>query len=139
MTKLFLYQTPVSVPQNTIPDCAIAVDVLRATTTIANALLSGAEAIQAFSDLDELMTISEAWDSSKRIRIGERGGKKVDGFDLGNSPEACTPERVGGKRIFMSTTNGTRALESIKQDPMVFTAALTNLFLIHTSVPPRPY
>lgn len=124
--KLFVYQTPESVPQNSLPDCAIAVDVLRATTTIAKALLSGAEAIQAFSDLDQLMTVSSAWDADKRVRIGERGGKKVDGFDLGNSPEACTPERVGHKRIFMSTTNGTRALESIKHAPMVLTAAFTN-------------
>ena len=124
--KLFVYQTPESVPQSSLPDCAIAVDVLRATTTIANALLSGAEAIQAFSDLDVLMKASEAWDADKRIRIGERGGKKVEGFDLGNSPEACTPERVKGKRIFMSTTNGTRALESIRQAPTVLTAAFTN-------------
>ena len=126
MMKLFVFQTPESVPQNFLPDCAIAVDVLRATTTIANALLSGAEAVQAFSNLDTLMLESEAWDAQKRIRIGERGGKKVDGFDLGNSPEACTPERVKGKRIFMSTTNGTRALESIRNAPMVLTAAFTN-------------
>jgi 2-phosphosulfolactate phosphatase len=126
MTKLFVYHTPESVPQSSLPDCAIAVDVLRATTTIANALLSGAEAVQAFSDLDELMEVSNQWDSEKRIRIGERGGKKVDGFDLGNSPKSCTPERVGGKRIFMSTTNGTRALESIKHAPIVLTAAFTN-------------
>ena len=124
--KLFVYQTPESVPQSSLPDCAIAVDVLRATTTIANALLSGAEAVQAFSDLDELLAVSNTWDANKRIRIGERGGKKVEGFDLGNSPEACTPEQVGGKRIFMSTTNGTRALESIKGAPMVLTAAFTN-------------
>ncbi|MEM9135806.1 MAG: 2-phosphosulfolactate phosphatase family protein [Cyanobacteria bacterium P01_F01_bin.42] len=124
--KLFVYQTPESVPQDSLPDCAIAVDVLRATTTIANALLSGAEAVQAFSSLETLLTVSEAWDQSKRVRIGERGGKKVEGFDLGNSPEACTPERVAGKRIFMSTTNGTRALESIQKAPMVLTAAFTN-------------
>ena len=124
--KLFVFQTPESVPQGSLPDCAIAVDVLRATTTIANALLSGAEAVQAFSNLDTLMLESESWEAHKRIRIGERGGKKVDGFDLGNSPEACTPERVKGKRIFMSTTNGTRALESIRKAPMVLTAAFTN-------------
>lgn len=124
--KLFVYQTPESVPQTSLPDCAIAVDVLRATTTIANALASGAEAVQAFSDLDTLKAVSEDWDAKKRIRIGERGGKKVEGFDLGNSPVDCTPERVQGKRIFMSTTNGTRALESIKQAPMVLTAAFTN-------------
>ncbi|MCM1981373.1 2-phosphosulfolactate phosphatase family protein [Lyngbya confervoides] len=124
--KLFVYQTPESVPQGDLPDCAIAVDVLRATTTIATALDAGAEAIQAFSDLDALMEASLHWEAPKRIRIGERGGKKVAGFDLGNSPIDCCPERVQGKRIFMSTTNGTRALASIQNAPTVITAAFLN-------------
>lgn len=124
--KLFVYQTPEAVPKDSLPDCAIAVDVLRATTTIATALHAGAEAIQAFSDLNQLRHASEKWDARKRIRIGERGGKKVEGFDLGNSPLACTPDCVQGKRIFMSTTNGTRALESIKAAPMVLTGAFIN-------------
>ncbi len=124
--KLFVYQTPESVPQDLLPDCAIAVDVLRATTTIATALQAGAEAVQAFSDLDQLKQTSEKWDASHRLLIGERGGKKVEGFDLGNSPLDCTSERVQGKRIFMSTTNGTRALESIQAAPMVLTGAFIN-------------
>ena len=41
---------------------------------------------------------------------GERGGKRIDGFDLGNSPSEYTPTAVGGRRVFITTTNGTRAL-----------------------------
>ena len=52
---------------------------------------------------------SEAWTASPRLLLGERGGQMLDGFDLGNSPVAVVPETVGGKRLFMSTTNGTRA------------------------------
>jgi len=108
------------------PDAAVVIDVLRATTTIAWSLQHGAEAIQAFADLAELEAAAAAWPAEKRLRAGERGGKRVDGYDLGNSPLAVTPELVGGKRIFMSTTNGTRSLEAVKAVPLLVTACLPN-------------
>jgi len=124
--KLFVYHTPELTPTEAVPDCAIVVDVLRATTTIAAALAAGAEAVQAFSDLDTLMAVSDRWPIEKRLRAGERGGAKVDGCDLGNSPLDCTPERVQGRRLFISTTNGTRALQRVAAAPMVITATLVN-------------
>jgi 2-phosphosulfolactate phosphatase len=125
--KLFVYHTPEAVPKTgALPDCAIAVDVLRATSTIATALNAGAEGVQAFSDLQTLINVSEPWNPAHRIRIGERGGKTVDGFDLGNSPLDCTPKRVKDARIFISTTNGTRALECIQSVKTVLTAAFIN-------------
>jgi 2-phosphosulfolactate phosphatase len=122
--KLFLFHTPEEVPNQGLPDCAIAIDVLRATTTMAAALAAGAEAIQVFSDIDTLLTVSETWPLDKRLRAGERGGGKVEGCDLGNSPLDHSAERSGGKRLFMSTTNGTRCLKRIEQAPLVITAAL---------------
>lgn len=124
--KLFVYHTPELVPNPVSPDCAIVIDVLRATTTIAAALNAGAEAVQAFKDLDELMRVSEEWPADRRLRAGERGGKAVSGFDLGNSPLDCTPDRFAGKRLFISTTNGTRALQCVQSAPTVITAALVN-------------
>jgi len=124
--KLFTYHTPELTPTDKVPDCAIALDILRATTTIATALNSGAEAVQAFSDLEKLMQVSEDWPVEKRLRAGERGGAMVAGCDLGNSPLDCTPERVGGRRLFISTTNGTRALECVQNSPVVLAAAFVN-------------
>jgi 2-phosphosulfolactate phosphatase len=72
--KIFIYHTPELTPASDFPDCAIAVDVLRATSTMATALSVGAEAIQVFSDLNELFRISENWPADKRLRAGERGG-----------------------------------------------------------------
>jgi 2-phosphosulfolactate phosphatase len=108
------------------PDAAVVIDVLRATTTIAWSLQNGAEAIQAFADLGELEAAAAAWPAELTLRAGERGGQRVDGYDLGNSPLAVTPERVGGKRIFMSTTNGTRSLAAVKKVPLLLTACLPN-------------
>ena len=135
--EIFVYHTPDQVPALSkkarkgglslnLPACAIVIDVLRATTTMATALQSGAEAIQVFADIDELFKVSKDWPAEQRLLAGERGGEKLEGFDLGNSPTECTPERVSGKRLFMSTTNGTRALERVQQVPILMTAALTN-------------
>ena len=124
--KIFVYHTPELTPTDTVPECAIAVDVLRATSTMATVLAAGGEAVQVFSDLDQLMTVSEQWPPEKRLRAGERGGAKVAGFELGNSPLDCTAELVAGKRLFISTTNGTRALQRIQNAPIVLAAALIN-------------
>jgi 2-phosphosulfolactate phosphatase len=108
------------------PDAAVVIDVLRATTTIAWSLENGAEAIQAFADLDSLEAAAAAWPADQRLKAGERGGQRVEGYDLGNSPLAVTHERVGGKRIFISTTNGTRSLVAVREVPLLLTACLPN-------------
>lgn len=126
IVKLFVYHTPELTPSDSVPECAIAIDVLRATTTIATALNAGAEAVQVFSDMETLMQVSEHWQADLRLRAGERGGAKVSGCDLGNSPLDCTPERVQGRRLFISTTNGTRALQRVQNAPAVLAAALVN-------------
>ncbi|MEL6929108.1 MAG: 2-phosphosulfolactate phosphatase family protein [Cyanobacteria bacterium J06600_6] len=124
--KLFVYHTPERTPTDQLPDCAVVIDVLRATTTIATALDAGAEAVQAFSNIEELMRQSESWSADKRLRAGERGGVMVEGFDLGNSPLACKPAVVKDKRLFLTTTNGTRALQRVEKSPQVITAAQIN-------------
>ncbi|NMG09568.1 2-phosphosulfolactate phosphatase family protein [Brasilonema sp. UFV-L1] len=124
--KLFVYHTPELTPIDLVPECAIAVDVLRATTTMATVLAVGGEAVQVFSDLEQLMAVSEKYSPQKRLRAGERGGSKVPGFDLGNSPLDCTPELVKGRRLFISTTNGTRALQRIQDAKVVLAAAFVN-------------
>jgi len=50
----------------------------------------------------------------------------LEGFDLGNSPLAVTPEVVAGKRLFMSTTNGTRSLDRVRPVALLVTACLPN-------------
>ena len=113
-------------PSTAEPEAAVVIDVLRATTTIAWALHNGAEAVQAFADLDDLKAAAQAWPAEKRLLLGERGGQKLVGFDLGNSPVAVTKAVVQGKRLFMSTTNGTRALDRVRAVPLLLTAALPN-------------
>jgi 2-phosphosulfolactate phosphatase len=124
--KIFVYHTPENTPTEYLPECAVVIDVLRATSTIATALHNGAEAVQAFSSMEELMTVSEKWSPSLRLRAGERGGGKVEGCDLGNSPLDLTPEVAKRKRLFISTTNGTRSLQRVEKAATVITAAQIN-------------
>ncbi len=124
--ELSYFHVAGDVPSSLKPQTSVVIDVLRATTTIACALNNGAEAIQTFSDLNELKKQASFWPSSKRLLLGERGGKKIEGFDLGNSPVDVTPTMVKGKRLFMSTTNGTRSLERVGDSDELYTMSLIN-------------
>ncbi len=123
--NLTYYHSAADVPENK-SEIAVVIDVLRATTTIAWALKNGADSVEVFADLDLLKERALKWDSEKRVMLAERGGKKIDGFDLGNSPLTVTKKIVEGKRLFMSTTNGTKALQKVENSQYLFSMALTN-------------
>ena len=124
--KLFYFHVANNVPEDFNSDTAVVIDVLRATTTIAWALNNGADSVQTFTELKKLEEEALKWPSEKRILLAERGGKTIEGFDLGNSPLGVTSEVVKGKRLFMSTTNGTRALNRVSNFKNVYTLSLPN-------------
>ncbi len=124
--QLSYFHVAADVPSGDPPESAVVIDVLRATTTIACALDHGAEAVQTFADLDDLKICASKWPVSSRLLLGERGGRMLEGFDLGNSPVAVDAEKVCGKRLFMSTTNGTRSLHRVSTASNLYTASLLN-------------
>jgi 2-phosphosulfolactate phosphatase len=105
----------------------VVIDVLRATTTIIEALSNGC------TDVIPVVTVDGAFDLAKRLPRkdtligGERGGLKVDGFDVGNSPREYTRDLVSGKRVILTTTNGTKALQSVAGCEHVLVAGFTNV------------
>jgi 2-phosphosulfolactate phosphatase len=102
------------------------IDVLRATTTIVQALASGAECVMPFASVEEALAAAEEVEPTPLL-CGERYGFKVDGFDLGNSPAEYTPSAVGGLKLAMSTTNGTRAMSYCREAGRILIGAFTNL------------
>ena len=124
--KLSYFSVAADVPSGIIPESSVVIDVLRATTTIAWALENGADSVQVFADVDELKNEAKSFSEKDKILVGERGGKKLDGFDLGNSPLGVSTENVRGKRVFMSTTNGTRSLHRVRESKSLYTMALPN-------------
>ncbi|QHW30293.1 2-phosphosulfolactate phosphatase [Paenibacillus rhizovicinus] len=100
----------------------IVIDVLRATSTIVAALEAGAAGIMPVETVLE----ARALQCSVQLLAGERFCRKIPGFDLGNSPEEFTPAAVGGKRVVLTTTNGTRALHKAMRGDYVLAGSLNN-------------
>jgi 2-phosphosulfolactate phosphatase len=104
--------------------CAV-IDVIRATSTIVAALARGASGVQPVAGVDEAFALKER--NPGALLAGERGGRALPGFDLGNSPEDFTPERAQGRPVILTTTNGTQALAACAGARAVVTASLLNL------------
>jgi 2-phosphosulfolactate phosphatase len=94
-------------PAETTPvPTAIVVDVLRATSTIVQAIDSGYERVYCCAEVEEAFALrGELGDA---VLAGERGGNPLPGFDFGNSPLEFLRPR--GEAVVLTTTNGTRAI-----------------------------
>ena len=103
----------------------VVADILRATTTITCAVANGATAITPVLTPDDAFRL--AADQPNTLIGGERGGMKVDGFDLGNSPREYTETVVSGRQIVLTTTNGTRTLQACRAAEWVLVGSFLNL------------
>ncbi len=115
------------------PDIAIVLDILRATTTITQALESGATQVLTFSSPEELNEYANQQASNPMfnpIKMGERDGIKLPCFDYGNSPVILSNLDLHNKSILMTTTNGTKAIASCSNARTVVCACLRNRMAI---------
>ena len=104
---------------------AVVIDVLRASTTMITALAHGAAGIVPVADVDEARRL--AGELGPRVVLGgERGGLRISGFDLGNSPREYTAERVAGQTVVITTTNGTAALHASRDAAEIVVGAIVN-------------
>jgi 2-phosphosulfolactate phosphatase len=113
----------------------VVFDILRATSTMITALQNGAEAVLPVATIDEAVSLKR--ENSRLLLGGEREGFRITAqmtggvdFDLGNSPREYTPERVRGRKIVMTTTNGTRGLRSCAGAAEVLAGSFLNLAAI---------
>ncbi len=88
----------------------VVIDVLRASSTIVTALRNGARDVIPVFDMDQASKIAQNLDHSSFLLGGERGGVKIEGYHLGNSPLEYSREAVEGRTIILNTTNGTGAI-----------------------------
>jgi 2-phosphosulfolactate phosphatase len=110
----------------------VVFDVLRATSTMLTALANGAARIFPVCEISEALRLRA--DHPAALLAGERDGVRILAaqsggvdFDLGNSPREFSPERVAGREIIMTTTNGTRALQACFGARRIFPGAWLNL------------
>jgi 2-phosphosulfolactate phosphatase len=133
--KIETYFTVPEVDPSAIGDATVVViDVVRATTTIIEALANGARAIYPTDSTEEAVKLASSLGREDTLLCGERKGHKVEGFDLGNSPHEFTAEAVGGKKLVMSTTNGTRALGVGREGARLLACAFSNLGAVARAV-----
>jgi len=110
----------------------VVFDILRATSTFVTALQNGAREIVPVGDIPGALARRQLQPDT--LLAGERDGVRICAeqsggvdFDLGNSPREFRPERVRGKTIVSTTTNGTRALRASARARVVLASSFLNL------------
>ncbi|MFD1628703.1 2-phosphosulfolactate phosphatase [Pseudopedobacter beijingensis] len=123
--KIEVCLTPVLLPLYDIENSIVVViDIFRATSSICYGIANGAEAIIPVAKVEDCLNYQQ----TDCLLAAERDGKVVEGFDFGNSPFAYTEDKVKGKTIVLTTTNGTYAIsESRKTAYQVIVGSFLNL------------
>jgi len=101
----------------------VVVDILRATSVMVTALAHGADCIIPVANLEE----AKSHQSQGYLCAAERGGARVDGFPLDNSPFSYMNDSIKGKAIVITTTNGTLAISRSLKAQEVLIGAFLNI------------
>lgn len=132
---LNVYNLPSEVDERELEGATVVViDLLRATTTICWALAWGASEVVPFRTIEETLAAAAKAGREHVVLGGERGGRRIGGFDLGNSPREYTRSAVGGRPVYLTTTNGTQALYHAKFARRIVVGAMVNLSAVAASV-----
>lgn len=102
----------------------VVIDTLRATTTMTAILGEGALAVRPVASLSEAYRLKN--EDPQLLLGGERHNLPPEGFDGGNSPADWPHRKVRGRRVVFTSTNGTQAVDAVRQVPHLALAALTN-------------
>jgi 2-phosphosulfolactate phosphatase len=105
----------------------VLIDVLRASTTICQALKAGARAVIPVLEPGEAAEMRAKIGADLALLGGEREGIKIEGFDLGNSPYEYVESRIKGKTIILTTSNGTRGYMKAGLSHLIMTGAIVNI------------
>jgi len=105
----------------------VVIDILRATSVIVQAMSQGAKEIIPVKTVEEAFQLAKTLPPSTTLLGGERDSRKIEGFDLGNSPREYQAETVKGKRLILTTTNGTRAFHAVSSGKEVLVGSFFNI------------
>jgi 2-phosphosulfolactate phosphatase len=121
--KLSLYPSIRYIEEARLSDqVVIVIDVLRATSVITTALSNGAKEVIVKVEVEEAMELK----GEDILLGGERKAKKIKGFDLSNSPLEYSRERVFGKTIVLTTTNGTKTIHRVGSADRILIGSMIN-------------
>lgn len=133
--KLSVRFTPAEVRPSVVRGAtAVVVDVVRATSCIVEALANGARGVLPAISVEEAGRTRDSLQGDGALLCGERRGLRIEGFDLGNSPAEFTRDAVAGRRLVMTTTNGTRALAAAVGAERILVASFLNLSAVAEAI-----
>ena len=119
---------PFSLNPEIISDRVVVVmDVLRATSVITHALSQGALEIFPVSTVEEAFQLVKTFPPGTTLLGGEKDTRRIEGFDLGNSPREYVAEKVKEKRLILRTTNGTKAFHLVSSGEVVMVGSFFNI------------
>lgn len=126
--RLDVFLTPGELsPADILERSVVVIDILRASTSIVEALSAGAKSIYPVASIEDALRLANTFGRDDVLLCGERKCLPIEGFDLGNSPREFTRERVAGKTLVMSTTNGTHLMSMTGGASRVVVGSLLNL------------
>ena len=118
--------SPALLPLYNVEDyIVVVIDIFRATSSICYGIENGAAAIIPVSEVEECAAYREK--GTEYLLAAERNGEVVAGFDFGNSPFSYTAEKVSGKTVVLTTTNGTHALHLSRNAKKIIIGSFLNL------------
>jgi 2-phosphosulfolactate phosphatase len=127
MNKVQICYSPALYPHyHADEQIVVVVDILRATSAMTTAIAHGAEHIVPVAKLFD----ADDFRSRGYLVAAERDGKIVEGYELGNSPYSFMGDAVKGKKIVLSTTNGTQAIEAAREAHELLIGAFINITAI---------
>ncbi|MBI70454.1 MAG: 2-phosphosulfolactate phosphatase [Gemmatimonadetes bacterium] len=112
----------------------VIIDVLRTGSSIVQAMANGAQEIYPRVSTEEAIKLASSLGREDSMLCGTSGYTMTEGFDLGNSPAEFVPEKVDGKRLVMSTTNGMRVFDLVDDSPSVLVCSFMNVKAVAKAV-----
>ncbi len=105
----------------------VVMDILRATSVMVHAMSQGASEIIPLATVEEAFRMAKAFPRGFVMLGGERENKEIPGFDLGNSPKEYVADRVKGKKLILTTTNGTKAFHAVSSGKEIWAGSFLNI------------
>lgn len=105
----------------------VVIDVLRATSVIIHAMSQGALEIIPVTSVEDAFKMAKAFPPGFMLLGGESESKSIPGFDLGNSPREYVADRVKGKKLILTTTNGTKAFHLVSSGKEILVGSFFNI------------
>jgi 2-phosphosulfolactate phosphatase len=113
----------------------VVIDIFRATSSICYGIENGVEAIIPVASVESC----ESYRHTDYLLAAERNGEVVDGFDFGNSPFAYASDKVQGKVVVLTTTNGTHAINESRTARRVVIGSFLNLTALSQWLASQPF